>query len=144
MAVFFWAIRYYEAMLAAFVSLSVVMVSLMLWGRHDMNRFLREHTQIAHETDLQTFKAFARRNMFGALAMMGLALAWFPLGIYLMFTKEPGATIAFAAAGGLFGYIGRKAKALEAASRGLPCDQRLQAEYQRVGERWVKKALPNF
>jgi hypothetical protein len=140
----FGSIRYYAAMLAVFVLLGVAMVSLMLWGRGELNRFLRDHTAIAGEAEFETFKALARRNMIAALTMLGLAFAWVPLGLYLMFSKQPGATIAFAIAGGLLGFIGRKGRALEAAARSLPCDERLRSEYESVGRHWVTKALPNF
>jgi hypothetical protein len=131
-------------MLVAFIVLGLAMVALGLWGRSEVARFLARHASIDNPEDFASFKALARRQMFGALALIVLAAAWTPLGIYLVVTKLPGALVAFALLGVVLGFVGKNAKALEVKSRGLPSEESLRSEYLRVGEHWVKKALPDF
>lgn len=131
-------------MLEAYVAASISLVGLLAWGIHDVGAFVRAHPGIRVSSDLDAFKALARRNMIAALFGFALIAAWFLLAILVSreFHWHLKAVI--------FGVmvpvslLGMRVKRIETAARDLPCAPDLEAEYRRVGEAWQHKALPDF
>ena len=132
-------------MIAIYFVLSAVLLALFLFGFIDISRFLQSHTSIDNAVHLSLFKTLARRNMFAALCYLALGLPWIFLGMYLVWTTGGIGLLAVLSMSVPGYFLGRKLKKLESQARSIEChDEKLREEYQRVGESWTKKALPDF
>lgn len=99
---------------------------------------------ITTQTDLEEFKAMARRQMYQALLQMVLLGAGCVIGLYGIFTGKLGLLLVVALNGLVF-VMGTAFKGLERRARSLPVDDPgLQAEYTRVCDSWLHKPTPDF
>ena len=131
-------------MLEAYCAASAALLALMGWGIHDVSAFIKSHPQILQSSDLDTFKALARRNMIGALLGFALIAAWFVLAIEASRELHWHLKLMTWAVMAPLYLLGAWVKKVETTARDLPCAPNLEAEYRRVGESWQHKALPDF
>jgi hypothetical protein len=132
-------------MLAAFFALAAVGFALGFRGYREVRAFLASNEAIRTPDELERFKELARRNMYGALAMLAVAVAWVPIIIYLLFRSGPWTEkVAVAATVALFGWFGSRLRTLEVESRMLPVEEALKAEYASVSDVWERKPFPSF
>jgi hypothetical protein len=130
---------------AIFTVLYLLGIAISIWGAKDVARFLDSHREIANPEALDAFKQLARRNMYMALAVLPVFGLGILLGIVLIYRHGvPGFVGVLAANAVLFG-AGRYLNKLEKRARSLPTTaESLQKEYRRIGETWIRKALPDF
>jgi hypothetical protein len=131
-------------LIAAFVVAGILLLTLSLRGRADLSRFLRERTAIADGADLDAFKALARRNMRLALAYLVVGLAFMAMGVVLLVTRGSLGTLLLLGFTIPNWFLSKSTRESEARSRSLPSAPEFAAEYARVGESWLKRALPDF
>jgi hypothetical protein len=131
-------------MLEAYVTASILLVLLLLWGLYDVGKFVRDHPHIRLPSDLDVFKSLARRNMMAALFGFTLIAVWFLLAILVsrefhwhLKALVFGVTVPVA-------FLTMRGKRIESAARNLPCAPSLASEYRRVAETWEHRALPDF
>lgn len=119
--------------------------ALLAWGYFELTAFLKEHPEIQNEDDLDDFMRMARKNMYGAICFLALSIPTFLLSIYIIVqTGWPGLVLVLAVHAS-YHFPSKKLQSLEAAARNLPCaDDALLSSYRKIGETWVKKALPDF
>lgn len=126
------------------VVLGIAAFALAIWARAQAARFLAEHDAIRTPEALARFKALARGNMYGAVALLAIAAAWLPALLYVGLEGGAGAKAAVALAGVAMSVVTRRGKRLEAAARSLPSEPSLRPEYERVSGSWARRALPDF
>jgi len=132
-------------MIIIYFLLSMALLTVLLFGFLDISRFLRSHPSIDSTVHLSLYKELARRNMFAALGYIGLAIPWIFSGMYLIWTMRGIGFLIVISISTIGIVLGMKLKKLELQVRSLKChDEKLEDEYQKVGEIWQKKALPNF
>jgi Mn2+/Fe2+ NRAMP family transporter len=131
--------------IAAFIAVSLLLLLLTVGGRVDASSFLRRRDAIDDAADLEAFKSLARRNMFAALAYIGLGLAFLGLGITLLVTQGWLGTALMVGFSLVHYFLSKGSRDIEVRTRSLPCpDPALAQEYARVSQSWLKKALPDF
>lgn len=132
-------------MIPGYIFFQIILFAMLLWGRAELLRFLREHTGIYDDVTLSSYKIVVRWNMLAALVFLVSGLILMAWGFYLSLKYGlTGFSIAL-----VFSipslYLGFSAKKVEARARSLECnDAALKEEYKRISEVWVKRALPNF
>ena len=131
-------------MLQAYCAASAALIALMGWGIHDVGAFIRSHPRIDRASELDSFKALARRNMIGALLGFALIAAWFVLAIVVSRELQWHFKVLTWTVMAPLYLLGAWVKTVETTARDLPCAPELEAEYRRVGESWQHKALPDF
>lgn len=127
------------------VTLAVVLASLQLWSRRQVSAFLARHPAVAGSIELEQYKQLVRRNMYGALAYMALGAAALIASIILTLKDGlPGLAIVLVVNLPLL-VLGVSNQQLERRARTLPCTSPdLAPQYERIGQVWVHKALPDF
>lgn len=132
-------------MVTLFLLLNLVLVTLTLWGRLEVKRFLAAYPVIDDATAVDAFKTLARRNMVGALVFLPLGIGSVLFAVYLVSQLQlVGLAIALAVQIPSF-LLGRNLLRLERQARELECaDEELQDMHRKIGHSWVKKALPDF
>lgn len=131
-------------LLLPYVFLQIALLAGLLIAQRSLKAFLATHTAIADTADLEALKQVVGVQMYGALYAIALGLILIPYSIVLSISHG---LIGLAVVLGLSGVgfiLGRATKTLEVRTRTLPCAAALQDEYTRVGEIWLKKALPRF
>jgi uncharacterized membrane protein len=120
-------------------------VAVIAWGGNGVRIFLAQHSGIGNPADLNRYKTLVRRQMYLALLMIALLIAGFSTGIALVAEKRlVGLAYVVLANAGVAG-VALAHRNLEKRARNLPTTTpELEAEYRRVSESWVKKALPDF
>lgn len=134
-----------KQVLVAYSVLLATWAALLAWGHFELNAFLKGHAEIQDENDLDDFKRMARKNMYGAICFLALAIPTFLLGIYFIVQTGWLSLVLVLAIHASFHFPSKKLQSLEAAARNLPCaDDVLLSSYRKIGETWMKKALPDF
>ena len=133
--------------LALLVVLPVLDMALVQYATSRIQSFLRDTPTIESNDDLERFKAVVKLNMYGALALLPLALAPLVLffgGIYadiLAFGDWPWVAVP----GILMAAHGYLCKQVEKRSYDVPVDHAgLRTERDRIVRVWQRKMLPDW
>jgi hypothetical protein len=123
----------------------LICVALSLVSHRQLNQFLARTPEIADEPCLERYKALARVQMYMALAVTLLLVIGLVAGIMLISQHGLGGLAAVVLANVLVFAFGLYHRRVETRVRGLSVrSETLAAEYARVSQSWVKKALPDF
>ena len=132
-------------MFISYIILGICFVAITLWGSHEVKRFLAAYSTINGASALEAFKRLARRNMIVTLICLPLGLISFLWSIYLVFNFATVGLAVILAVQAPVILFSLRLKKLEDRARNLnAADDTLKKEHRRVGESWLKKALPDF
>lgn len=135
----------WNQVIVVYSALLATWAAMLAWGYFELTAFLQGHPEIQDENDLNDFRRVARRNMYGAICFLALAIPTFLVGIYIIVQAGWSGLLLVLAVHASFHFPSKKLQRLEAAARILPCaDDTLLSIYRKIGETWVKKALPDF
>ncbi len=127
-----------------YVLLQIALIAGLLFAQRALKAFLATHTAIADTAALEALKQVVRTQMYGALYAIALGLILIPYSIVLSISHGLLGLAVVIALSGVGFVLGKVTKTLEVRTRSLPCTAALKSEYARVGEIWLKKALPRF
>ncbi|MEM8640773.1 MAG: hypothetical protein AAGG51_18430 [Cyanobacteria bacterium P01_G01_bin.54] len=128
-----------------YISINIVFISLNLWARTEILKFLKQHLEIQSWQDLEDFSALVRPQMYLALASMPLFLL--DLILFLLLIYRFGSLMLFF---GLLLKLGvfilaKIGMNIEKRSRNLTCTtEELEYEYKKIAKSWTDDALPKF
>lgn len=132
-------------MFISYIILGICFVALALWGSHEVKLFLEAYSTIDSATALEAFKRLARRNMITTLIYLPLGLMSFLWSIYLVFNFATVGLVVVLAVQAPVIFFSLRLKKLENRARSLDAaNDTLKEEHRRVGDSWLKKALPDF
>ena len=128
-----------------YIGLYVWAIIGSVWTTRQVSKFLANHAQISNSVDLDEFKGLAKRHMYLALVLLVGLIAGLFIGVVLIWRHGLVALAGVLLANGVLFAMGRLGSRKEEQVRSLPAGSpELAAEYQRISESWVKKALPDF
>jgi hypothetical protein len=132
-------------MITYFLLLNLVLAALTLWACFEVKRFLKNHNTIDGSIAMEAFKTLARRNMIDALVCLALGIASILFAVYLVAQLQLiGLVIALAVYMPSY-LLNRQLQVFERQARSLECaSYELKELHAQIGQRWVKKALPDF
>ncbi len=142
----FWPAEYCPTVLffLPYFLLQLVLFAGLLVAQRGLKEFLAAHSAIDDTAALEALKRVVRIQMYGALGVIALGLVLIPYSIALAIGNGLLGMVFVVVLSGLGFVLGKSTKTLEVRARTLPCAAALQAEYARVGDVWMKKALPRF
>ena len=109
-----------------------------------VKKFLSFRTVIGSSTDLESFKEMVRKQMYQALAQIGLLGIANIVGIYGLLTRRINLLLIIAL-NAVPIILSKSFKKFEEQARTLEVtDANLTGQYESICKTWVKKALPDF
>jgi len=131
-------------MITTYLLVQGALLLLSVGGLFQVQRFLRSNPSIISAEGFDNFKRLARVNMYVALVYIVLSVPALLIGIYITYTYGVFGLVVVLAISVPQYLLGKYMKRVEDKSRSLECSTLYADEHRRIGETWVKKALPDF
>lgn len=112
--------------------------------KRDIDSFLIDTVRIEDAAAFNRFKKLARKNMRMALIQYLMLIPWVIAGINLIRRHGGIGYLSVIGANVVIFFYARLITRLEKRARNLDVAEEMAEEYRRIGEVWVKKALPDF
>ena len=131
--------------LIVFAALYIWALGFSLYVVQVFKKFLDRNPRISSTRSLEEYKAVVKVNMYGALVQGGvLLLAMIMCLVVVYYYGMPGLLLVILSNCLVIGFA-MYLKKFEKRAKELPTDsEELAAEYRRITETWIKKALPDF
>jgi hypothetical protein len=128
-----------------FIGLCCLSLGIFYSAETQLKQFLKNHSTIADDRALNSYKAVVRKYMYLTLAQIGVMVGLLSLCVVWFVNKDFSGIFIAPVFGMVIGFGSRELPKLEEKIRSLSvADRELERQYQTINKTWGKKALPDF